>query len=319
MRGQYPWQDDQAIPGRYADDARPGPQRKEDGFQLLHEHVTQHADELIAEFGQEQNDHGLRCWLLELIGETKSESAFSLLAAQLHSPDEAFRRWAVTGLENLGTKSARQALYQARSNGEIPDYSDDRRSAGLKSSARPRSAKRAADVPEITTTRGPESMTKPLYSSSTYRRFGLSRVLASQLGRVLITLAALRIVTMLTKRYTFPVMGECWEPSRGLRAVMAAHLVFSVGFCYVIMRFFFPHVFLLPVVIAAAMLAVCCCAAPLRVLLDHSAGELVITIFRTELVSLARVKSVKELPFGFKVKTTRSGSNSAARAGTFDC
>jgi HEAT repeat protein len=101
------------------------PQRKEDGFQLLHEHVTEHTDELIAEFEQEQNDHGLRCWLLELIGETKSESAFPLLAAQLHSPDEAFRRWAVTGLENLGTKSARQALYQARSNGEIPDHSDD--------------------------------------------------------------------------------------------------------------------------------------------------------------------------------------------------
>ena len=50
----------------------------------------------------------------------KSESAFPLLAAQLRSSDEAFCRWAVTGLENLGTKSARQALYQARSNGQIP-------------------------------------------------------------------------------------------------------------------------------------------------------------------------------------------------------
>jgi hypothetical protein len=37
-----------------------------------------------------------------------------LLAAQLHSPDEAFRRWAVTGLENLGTKSARQASHRDR-------------------------------------------------------------------------------------------------------------------------------------------------------------------------------------------------------------
>ena len=96
------------------------PQRKEDGFQLLRDHVTEHTDKLIAEFERDENDHDLRCSLLELIGETKSESAVPLLAAQLHSPDEAFRDWAITGLENLGTKPARRALYQARSNGEIP-------------------------------------------------------------------------------------------------------------------------------------------------------------------------------------------------------
>jgi hypothetical protein len=95
------------------------PQAREDGFHLLREHTAEHADELIAEFGRE-DDHGLRCWLLELIGEARSGRAFSLLAAQLHSPDEALRSWAVRGLENLGTKAARQALYQARSNGEIP-------------------------------------------------------------------------------------------------------------------------------------------------------------------------------------------------------
>lgn len=96
------------------------PQLQEDGFQLLRDHVTEHTDELIAEFEREENDHGLRCWLLELIGETKSESALPLLAEQLHSPDEAFRNRAITGLENLGTKPARRALYQARSNGDIP-------------------------------------------------------------------------------------------------------------------------------------------------------------------------------------------------------
>jgi hypothetical protein len=67
-----------------------------------------------------RNNRGLQCWLLELIGQARSEDAFPLLAAQLHSPDESFRGWAVTGLENLGTKAARRALYQARSNGEIP-------------------------------------------------------------------------------------------------------------------------------------------------------------------------------------------------------
>jgi hypothetical protein len=66
-----------------------------------------------------RNNHGLQCWL-ELIGQARYEDAFPPLAAQLHSPDEYFRGWAVTGLENLGTKAARRALYLARSNGEIP-------------------------------------------------------------------------------------------------------------------------------------------------------------------------------------------------------
>jgi HEAT repeat protein len=95
------------------------PQLREDGFQLLRDHAAEHLDELIAEFGREENDHGLRCWLLELIGEARSERAFPLLAEQLHSSDETFRSWAVLGLQDLRTKAARQALYQARSNGEI--------------------------------------------------------------------------------------------------------------------------------------------------------------------------------------------------------
>ena len=98
---------------------RNDPQLMEDGFRLLRGHAAEHIGELIAEFGREENGHGLRCWLLELIGEARSERAFPLLAEQLHSRDEAFRGWAVRGLEDLGTKAARQALYQARSNGEI--------------------------------------------------------------------------------------------------------------------------------------------------------------------------------------------------------
>ena len=42
------------------------PQRNEDGLQLLRDHATEHTDELIAEFERDENDHGLRCWLLEL-------------------------------------------------------------------------------------------------------------------------------------------------------------------------------------------------------------------------------------------------------------
>lgn len=97
---------------------RHNPQAREDGFAMLRPHAREHLAELITEFHREQ-DHGLRCWLLELIGLARDERAMPLLADQLHSRDEALQLWAVRGLENLGTKSARKALYQARSNGEI--------------------------------------------------------------------------------------------------------------------------------------------------------------------------------------------------------
>jgi hypothetical protein len=42
------------------------PALMEDGFGLLRGHAGEHIEELIAEFGREENDHGLRCWLLEL-------------------------------------------------------------------------------------------------------------------------------------------------------------------------------------------------------------------------------------------------------------
>lgn len=51
------------------------PQRQEDGFHLLLPHAADHLDELIAQFEQEQDDHGLRCWLLELIGAAESPAS----------------------------------------------------------------------------------------------------------------------------------------------------------------------------------------------------------------------------------------------------
>lgn len=98
---------------------RHNPQTMEDGFHLLRPHAAEHLDELIAEFTHEQDDHGLRCWLLELIGEAHSPQALPLLVEQLHSPDESLRSWAVHGLEKLDTKPARRHLYQARTNGLI--------------------------------------------------------------------------------------------------------------------------------------------------------------------------------------------------------
>lgn len=58
------------------------PQLQEDGFALLRAHATEYVDGLMAEFAREE-DHGLRCWLLELIGQAYSPRVVPLLAAQL--------------------------------------------------------------------------------------------------------------------------------------------------------------------------------------------------------------------------------------------
>ena len=48
-------------------------------------------------------DHGLRCWLLELIGAAPSPAALPVLGAQLGSNDESLRDRAVAGLKKLDT------------------------------------------------------------------------------------------------------------------------------------------------------------------------------------------------------------------------
>lgn len=98
---------------------RRDPQAQEDGFQLLLPLAAEHVDELVAAFGQVDVDHGLRCWLLELIGEARSPDALPLLVEQLHSDDESLRDWAVRGLQMLDTKPAREQLWRARANGLI--------------------------------------------------------------------------------------------------------------------------------------------------------------------------------------------------------
>ncbi|WP_327088373.1 HEAT repeat domain-containing protein [Nonomuraea sp. NBC_01738] len=65
----------------------------------------------------EHQDHGLRCWLLELISESRSVRAFPLLAEVAQGDDEALREWAVRGLTQLGTKEAREVLWRERANG----------------------------------------------------------------------------------------------------------------------------------------------------------------------------------------------------------
>ena len=94
---------------------RRDPRTAEDGFQRAREVAAEHVDDLILEFGRE-TDHGVRCWLLELIGETRSPETFGVLKSQLWSPDEALSGWAVRGLELLDTKEARRLLWQWRQN-----------------------------------------------------------------------------------------------------------------------------------------------------------------------------------------------------------
>jgi len=88
------------------------PQMQEDGFHLLLPRAAEHIEALMEDFSREQ-EHGLRCWLLELIGEARSPKAFGLLREQLRSSDESLRDWAIRGLQQLGTPEARQTLCDA--------------------------------------------------------------------------------------------------------------------------------------------------------------------------------------------------------------
>jgi HEAT repeat protein len=81
--------------------------------------TVEHLEKLIAEFRAESEDHGLRCWLLELIGDAKSPSALPLLTELVYDEDQSFRYWAVQGLTRLSSKEARQVLWRARANGRI--------------------------------------------------------------------------------------------------------------------------------------------------------------------------------------------------------
>jgi hypothetical protein len=88
------------------------PHTRESGFRTLLPHAAEHVEELMQQFASER-DHGLRCWLLELIGEARSPVALSLLVEQLQSPEEAISDWAARGLRALDTPEARQALFDA--------------------------------------------------------------------------------------------------------------------------------------------------------------------------------------------------------------
>jgi hypothetical protein len=103
------------------------------------------------------------------------------------------------------------------------------------------------------------------------------------------------------------VTREGWQPTLGLKAVAMASWLVKVGFFLLMVRFFFPRVFLMPAIVIAVVLYVAACLARFRVLLDHAVGEVAITIgLWTRRVPLIRIERVEEvLRFTVYVRTSQ--------------
>jgi len=88
------------------------PQLQEDGFHFLLPHAHEYVQQLMDEFSQE-TDPGLRCWLLELIADAKDSSALPLFLNYLQCDEDSLKVIAIRGLQQLNTKEARRALWEA--------------------------------------------------------------------------------------------------------------------------------------------------------------------------------------------------------------
>jgi hypothetical protein len=99
------------------------------------------------------------------------------------------------------------------------------------------------------------------------------------------------------------VPGESWKLSRGLRAVTAVYRLIYVGLLYAIMWFFFPRVWLMPVMVTAGVLYAALCFARIRVVLDRAGSKVAITTgLRTRHVRLTQVERVEVRRFGAEIK-----------------
>jgi hypothetical protein len=85
------------------------PQVAEDGFHYLRPRAREHVDELLTALATETN-HAMQCWLLELIGEAKSDKGFVALCAYAKSADDSLKAWAVQGLVKLNSRQAKTFL-----------------------------------------------------------------------------------------------------------------------------------------------------------------------------------------------------------------
>lgn len=91
------------------------PQLQEDGFARLRDMGDAVLPDLIDAYLVE-TDHGIKCWLLELIGAAEAESSTALLVRELDNEDESLHDWARRGLQRLDTKEARTALWRDEQN-----------------------------------------------------------------------------------------------------------------------------------------------------------------------------------------------------------
>lgn len=87
------------------------PQVQEDGFGLVRQVAAEHVHDLIEAYRNE-SDHGLRCWLLELLGEARSPEALPIFTEALASHDDSIRSCGRRGLETLDTEEARTVLWE---------------------------------------------------------------------------------------------------------------------------------------------------------------------------------------------------------------
>ncbi|MBI3438337.1 MAG: HEAT repeat domain-containing protein [Proteobacteria bacterium] len=83
----------------------------EGGFLVLQRIASNRVAELLAEF-ETETDEGVRCWLLELIGEARSPAGFDLFCEQFAVGRESLRNWGIRGLQLLATPEARSFLYE---------------------------------------------------------------------------------------------------------------------------------------------------------------------------------------------------------------
>ena len=90
------------------------PQTQEDGFGWLKQQASEFVSELVEAF-ETESQHGVKCWLFELIGESRSLEAMPLFEKYLFGDDESLCSWAAYGLSNLNTREARHTLYQGLS------------------------------------------------------------------------------------------------------------------------------------------------------------------------------------------------------------
>jgi hypothetical protein len=99
------------------------------------------------------------------------------------------------------------------------------------------------------------------------------------------------------------VPGECWKLSRGLRAATAGYALLFAAPLYVIVRFFFPRAFLMPILVIAGVVYVALCSARMRVVLDRPGGEAAIILgFWTRRVRLTQIERVESLRFGAEIQ-----------------